>query len=91
MVDRHSTPALCALLLSLGVSGCVSAMGTAKTRAANDFQCQEENVVVTSIGGTSYRATGCGKAAVYNCAASDAHKGSTTSYACVPESAPVSK
>ena len=66
----------------------VTPQGTAKVRAANDFQCSEDAVTLTNIGGTSYRAQGCGKSAVYTCAVSDAYNGSARNYACVPESAP---
>jgi len=82
------------LLLAVGstfvVLGCVSAEGTAQTRAANDFACPESQVTVSSIGGTSYRAVGCGKTTIYTCAASDGSRGSVTAYACRPESAPQS-
>jgi len=50
--------------------GCVTMQGTAQTRAANDLRCPEEQVVVANIGGSSYRATGCGQEATYNCGAS---------------------
>lgn len=82
---RHRIVLVCSFLL---LGGCVTAEGTAKTRAANDFSCSEDQVQVTNVGGKSYRANGCGKSAVYDCAASDAYKGSTTSYTCVPEGAP---
>ena len=74
---------------TLALVGCISAQGTTQTRAANDFQCPKDQIVVTNIGGTSFRAEGCGKTATYNCAASDASKGSTTAYACVPEAPPM--
>jgi hypothetical protein len=47
--------------------GCVSMEGTAHTRAVNDLRCGEDQVVVKNIGGSSYRATGCGQEATYNC------------------------
>lgn len=47
--------------------GCVSMEGTAHTRAVNDLRCSEDQVVVKNIGGSSYRATGCGQEATYNC------------------------
>jgi hypothetical protein len=49
------------------LSGCVTMQGTAKTRAANDLKCPEEQIAVVNIGGSSYRATGCGQEATYNC------------------------
>src|SRR5262245_39805364 len=50
--------------------GCyvTSPEGTARTRAANDFSCTEEQVTMTNVGGLSYRADGCGKRATYTCA-----------------------
>jgi hypothetical protein len=70
-------------VLFAGATACVSAEDVAKTRAANDFGCQE--VEVASIGGNSFRAEGCGKRGVYNCVGSDAYRGSTTDYTCTPE------
>ena len=77
--------------VALSVVACVSAQGTAQTRAANDFACPEAQVIVTSIGGTSYKAEGCGKSATYTCSASDGNNGKVTAYACIPESAPQPK
>ena len=67
---------------------CITPQGTTKTRAANDFQCPESQVLVTNIGGNSFKAEGCGKTANYNCTSGDSYKGSTTSYTCVPEAQP---
>jgi len=53
--------------------GCVTMAGTAQTRAANDMKCPEEQIVVANIGGTSFRATGCGQEATYNCGQSTAN------------------
>lgn len=75
-------------LALLSLAGCITPQGTAKVRAANDFGCPEDGISIAEIGGTSYRASGCGKSAVYNCSASDAYKGSTSNYACVPETPP---
>jgi hypothetical protein len=44
-----------------------------------------DNIEIQNIGGTSYRAAGCGHDAVYDCTASAADRGSTSDYACVPE------
>ena len=38
--------------------GCVTMETTARTRASNDLRCNEEQVVLRNIGGSSYRATG---------------------------------
>jgi hypothetical protein len=66
-------------------TGCVDAESIARTRAANDFECDEDKVNVTNIGGTSFRADGCGQKGVYTCTASEGYSGTTTDYACVPE------
>ncbi len=62
----------------------------AKTRAANDLGCDESQVEVTSLGGTSFSATGCGSTRVYDCQLSDVgglqagyH---SRNYVCFPES-----
>jgi hypothetical protein len=71
------------------VTGCTTTMGTARTRAANDFGCAEDRIQVTDIGGTSYRASGCGQSATYDCVQSTA-KGfgfGGPQVACVPEGA----
>lgn len=51
----------------LATVGCVTMETTAHTRAVNDLRCGEDQVVVKNIGGSSYRATGCGQEATYNC------------------------
>jgi hypothetical protein len=70
------------------LAGCVTPAGIAKTRAASDFGCPEDQVTVAEIGGTSYRAVGCDQAAVYNCSGSDSYKGTTNNYTCIPEAPP---
>jgi hypothetical protein len=87
----RSSIASCIVLatVALALAACASPYGTTMTRAANDFQCPEDKVILKSLGGTSYRAWGCGKTAVYNCTASDASKGTVTAYACIPEQPPV--
>ena len=57
----------CLAAFTLFAVGCVTMAGTAQTRAANDMKCPEEQIVVANIGGTSFRATGCGQEATYNC------------------------
>ncbi len=54
-------------VVTIGVAGCVTMETTARTRASNDLKCNEEKVVVRNIGGSSYRATGCGQEVTYNC------------------------
>jgi hypothetical protein len=36
-------------------------------RAANDFNCPEDKIVVRNIGGQSFRAWACGGVGTYNC------------------------
>ena len=48
--------------MSCGMSGVV------RERAAHELNCPEDQLEITSIGGTSYEATGCGQAATYTCA-----------------------
>jgi hypothetical protein len=60
-------------------------------RAANDFGCSKEQITITNIGGTSYRAEGCGQNVVYDCTGSAVQSGPgqmggvTSNYVCVPE------
>jgi hypothetical protein len=82
---------LASLTLVLPLAGCVTPDAVAKTRAASDFSCSEGQVEVTSIGGNSYRANGCGRSAVYDCAASDSYRGTASNYTCVPEQGANSK
>jgi TonB family protein len=69
--------------------GCVTPAGVARTRAANDFDCSEDEVTVNGIGGTSFRAQGCGHSALYDCAGSQLstgqYGGGTSNYVCIPE------
>jgi hypothetical protein len=59
---------LAALLSGAGLlSGCGRASGVVHERAAHEFNCPEEDIQVESIGGTTYRASGCGEVAVYTC------------------------
>lgn len=60
-------PLFVALAATFCAVGCVTMETTARTRASNDLRCGEERVVIRNIGGSSYRATGCGQEATYNC------------------------
>ena len=51
-----------------------------RTRASNDLNCPEEQITVANIGGSSFRASGCGQQATYNCVQS-----SQNTLACVRE------
>jgi hypothetical protein len=73
------------ILFALSLVACVDAESVVKTRAANDFHCNEEHVDVTNVGGTSFQAKGCGYSEVYDCTGSDSYRGTTTDYTCVPE------
>jgi hypothetical protein len=61
------------LLLSFALlTSCVIRTGpatesTVRKRASYDLQCNERNIAIQNIGGTSYAADGCGAHAVYNC------------------------
>lgn len=60
-------------LSAVCLSGCVDLEAVVTTRAANDFGCAERDVEITNIsekyGEHRFRAQGCGKKGVYNCAA----------------------
>jgi hypothetical protein len=48
--------------------GCgASQQSVVTTRAATEFSCPKEQVVVEPLGGTSYRARGCGQTATFTC------------------------
>jgi hypothetical protein len=49
------------------VAGCSLAPPVVKARAAHDFKCPEEQVVVNELASSQYTAKGCGKEAVYVC------------------------
>ena len=50
------------------LAGCMPDIeGVARTRAAHDFKCNEDDVRLKSIGGDSYEAKGCGYSEVYDC------------------------
>jgi hypothetical protein len=54
-----------------------------RARAASDFKCTPDEVNVTEIAGTTYRAKGCGENSIYDCAMTSAHGRPT--YLCIPE------
>jgi hypothetical protein len=64
-----------------GLVGCVQMPDIVRTRASNDFPCASDQVSVRGIGGTSFRATGCGHEETYDCSTTGA------GYLCVPERA----
>jgi hypothetical protein len=56
------------LLMSTSLVACGAAPPTVvATRATNEFSCPQDQVHIDELGGTSYRATGCGKTATYTC------------------------
>jgi hypothetical protein len=58
----------------------------ARARAASDFGCDENQIDVTALGGTSYSAEGCGSSRVYDCAIGDIGRyGYWKDFVCVPE------
>jgi hypothetical protein len=61
-------------LVVLGVlsGGCLFGQGASpqtvvSTRSPGDLSCAKEKVTVEAIGGTSFRASGCGQTATYTC------------------------
>jgi hypothetical protein len=92
-LSRSTTgkPRAAALLFPVLFVACVHPEDIARTRAANDFHCAEDDINIEELGGTSYRAKGCGYNEVYDCtgsAASVSRYGQVNSnYVCVPESA----
>ena len=68
---RFATSTVAALSLVTGALaiGCGGAppQAVVATRASNEFSCPKEQVNVQNIGGTSYKASGCGQAATYTC------------------------
>ena len=66
-------------ILTLSLGACITMQSVATTRASNDLRCPEEQVALANIGGTSFRASGCGQEATYNCVAGG------NGYVCVRE------
>ncbi len=58
---------LVAVLLLGFLVGCGSGYGAARQRYAREYRCSASGVDVESLGGYSYRASGCGREAVYFC------------------------
>jgi hypothetical protein len=52
--------------LSIGCGG-APPQAVVATRASNELWCPKEQVSVQNIGGTSYKASGCGQTATYTC------------------------
>jgi hypothetical protein len=68
--------------LAIAASACAyEPEETLRARAANDFKCDEDNVKVFSIAGSTYQAKGCGKSGVYDCTRSSIYE----TFACIPE------
>jgi hypothetical protein len=64
--------ALPLLWLSAVTSGCLFGQGASpqtvvSKRSPGDLSCPADKVTVENIGGTSFRATGCGMTASYTC------------------------
>jgi len=49
--------------------GCTGASGqtVVHTRATREFSCPKDKVTVEELGGSSFRASGCGQTATYTC------------------------
>jgi hypothetical protein len=81
VVDRAS---FVIILATVSSTGCLMGVErVALTRASSDFNCDESLVTLKEIGGTSYKASGCRKTQIYNCAVSDRSAGD---YVCIPQS-----
>ncbi|HEY6463244.1 MAG TPA: hypothetical protein VIY73_23915, partial [Polyangiaceae bacterium] len=53
-------------------AGCLFGQGASpktvvQTRASNEFSCAKEKLQIQELGGTSFKATGCGMTATYTC------------------------
>jgi hypothetical protein len=68
---KLATSALAVLALVSGALavGCGGAppQAVVATRASNEFSCPKDKVQIQALGGTSYKATGCGMTATYTC------------------------
>ena len=50
------------------LAGCgASQQSVVATRAMHEFSCPKDQVVVDELGGSSYRARGCGQTATFTC------------------------
>lgn len=57
------------------LAGCNRLEGAVRARAASDFSCDESEVEVEEVSGTTYRASGCGKSNEYTCSPQSAAVG----------------
>jgi hypothetical protein len=72
-----------ALLVS---SGCADHIADAvRARAAHDYKCGPDDIDVTLVAGTAYRAKGCGENEIYDCVMAAINRGAGD-YLCRPES-----
>src|SRR5262245_32622435 len=55
------------LLLAPFTSGCGGKAGAARARAAGDFHCDQKELEVETLGGSSFRVNNCGETATYAC------------------------
>jgi hypothetical protein len=81
---RTSTLVFSLVVVTLA-SGCGAMEAITTTRAANDFGCPEGDVHLSNVGGTSFRADGCGQSATYTCIQSTDAVYGPPDYACVRE------
>jgi hypothetical protein len=53
---------------AFSIAGCgASQQSVVATRAMHEFSCPKDQVVVEELGGSSYRAHGCGQTATFTC------------------------
>jgi hypothetical protein len=66
-MKTHAVAAIAALLFP-SMTGCgASQQSVVATRATHEFSCPKDQVVVEELGGSSYRAHGCGQVATFTC------------------------
>jgi hypothetical protein len=71
---RLGTASLFTLSLAgaAALAGCLFGQGASpqtvvQTRASNELSCAKDKLQIQPLGGTSYKATGCGMTATYTC------------------------
>lgn len=67
-MKTNGAMAAMATFLLLSMTGCgASQQSVVATRATREFSCPKDQVVVEELGGSSYRAHGCGQVATFTC------------------------
>lgn len=72
--------------LVAGMTGCISHAGVVTKRFSGEFNCPEEQVSVTELGGNAHRAAGCRRTAIYTCIGPDGNAiGDSDAVTCVKD------